>query len=679
MTFEEYYAEKMDEYRSYALQNGTSKEYEFLRSCLDATVDYGDLESYEILEKEIDTVNWQPDAISFNTEFSQLIIIVSIFSDTDLKTSTSLTKTEINNSFTRSKRFIDRCKKDPNSVAKLNTNLYHVAQQIKDSWNAYKNIRILIVSNKVISTRVDNIQQKDKIEDKNVVFGIWDLSRFFNVESSQTEREEIIVDFTDNPLATLEASSTDEMQSYLVMMPATKLAEIYGLWKSRILEQNVRSYLQNRSNVNKGILLTLEQNPSRFFAYNNGITTTGERLEFDASGKKILKIHNLQIVNGGQTTASIYRASVQKTELSEVNVQMKLSVIEKDKVSKLVPKIAEFANKQNPVNAADLGSNHPYHQKIEILSRKLIPPPQENQVGLGKWFYERSRGQYLNEQNDKTPSQRKEFQRHNPKTKQITKTDLGLTLNSWLQKPYHVSKGAQANFKEFIKSLPLIEEWDNNNAQYNEDYFYTLIAKTIIMRSLRNEVPKQEWYKGIPANVVTYSISWLSLCMEKSKVGINSQLIWRNQSCPIEILEMLLLFAEQINTHLQSFEGNPTTYAKSERCWKELISKLHVEILQADGKNFIDVSEIKSAEGAAKKEQKKINKLLKEINLYQIDKNSWEEIYNFMLKYNKMSPNKDRLIRSLQKGEIPDEKLLNIILKDVNEYIKLGGKYDYKT
>ena len=170
----------------------------------------------------------------------------------------------------------------------------------------------LILSNKKISKRIDELKQNSPIGNKELAVGIWDLKRFYEVESSESEREEIIIDFTEKPLEALRASSTDEMDSYLVMMPGEKLAEIYGHWKSRILEQNVRSYLQNRSNVNKGILLTLGQMPSRFFAYNNGITTTGETIEFDSTNKHITKIHNLQIVNGGQTTASIYRASREK-------------------------------------------------------------------------------------------------------------------------------------------------------------------------------------------------------------------------------------------------------------------------------------------------------------------------------------------------------------------------------
>ena len=345
MTFEEYFTEKMDEYRSFAIQNGTTKKYEFLRSSLAATVDYGDLESFDIIENDNYTNQWQPAAVSFNEEFNQLVVIDNIFGEGDLDELGSLTKTEINSSFKRAHKFIINCVNEPLiSFAETNSDLYHVSARIKDEWSSFKNVKILILSNKKISKRIDELKQNSPIGNKELAVGIWDLKRFYEVESSESEREEIIIDFTEKPLEALRASSTDEMDSYLVMMPGEKLAEIYGHWKSRILEQNVRSYLQNRSNVNKGILLTLGQMPSRFFAYNNGITTTGETIEFDSTNRHITKIHNLQIVNGGQTTASIYRASREKIDLSEVNVQMKLTVIAKDKVNELVPNIAKFAN-----------------------------------------------------------------------------------------------------------------------------------------------------------------------------------------------------------------------------------------------------------------------------------------------------------------------------------------------
>ena len=43
-----------------------------------------------------------------------------------------------------------------------------------------------------------------------------------------------------------------------------------------------------------------------FLAFNNGISATADFIELDKSGGFIKSVKNLQIVNGGQTTASIY-------------------------------------------------------------------------------------------------------------------------------------------------------------------------------------------------------------------------------------------------------------------------------------------------------------------------------------------------------------------------------------
>ena len=84
-----------------------------------------------------------------------------------------------------------------------------------------------------------------------------------------------------------------------------------------------------------------------FFAYNNGITATAESVKTKKTptGLIITHLKNLQIVNGGQTTASIYAASKTSTNsLENVFVQMKLSLVEPEKALEVVPKISEFAN-----------------------------------------------------------------------------------------------------------------------------------------------------------------------------------------------------------------------------------------------------------------------------------------------------------------------------------------------
>src|SRR5699024_3890388 len=122
--------------------------------------------------------------------------------------------------------------------------------------------------------------------------------------------------------------------------------------------------------VNKGIRNTILNEPSKFFSYNNGITATAEKVEtiIEDGQLKISSVMDLQIVNGGQTTASLARAKIKdtnKADLSKIFVQMKLTVIDDEKQKEeLVPQISQYANTQNKVNMSDLSSNHGYHIKI---------------------------------------------------------------------------------------------------------------------------------------------------------------------------------------------------------------------------------------------------------------------------------------------------------------------------
>ena len=119
-----------------------------------------------------------------------------------------------------------------------------------------------------------------------------------------------------------------------------------------------------------------------FFAYNNGITATAENIETVESpnGLLLTGMRNFQIVNGGQTTASIHAALRNKeVDLDRVFVQMKLSIVNTDRAQEIVPKISEYANTQNRVSAADFFSNHPFHIRTEgsrggsMLPRRTEP------------------------------------------------------------------------------------------------------------------------------------------------------------------------------------------------------------------------------------------------------------------------------------------------------------------
>ena len=291
----------------------------------------------------------------------------------------------------------------------------------------------------------------------------------------------------------LQTSVGDDTESMLLAVPGQLLFGIYEQYGARLLEQNVRTYLQARGNVNKGMIATLVDNPSMFFSYNNGLTATASQIFGEKKSDNTVEIRgikNLQIVNGGQTTASIHYAKFKSgADLSKVFVQMKLSVVDPEKLDIVVPKIAQYANTQNKVNAADFFANHPFHRTFEELSRKFASPKSNNTLSIGGsfWYYERARGAYANETYKlKTKAQKDAFILANPKSQLIKKEDLAKALMSFEGFPDAVSKGGQAAFIKHAERVGLPDDFKKQQYKINEFFFKHSVTKVIIFRELKN-------------------------------------------------------------------------------------------------------------------------------------------------------------------------------------------------
>ena len=295
--------------------------------------------------------------------------------------------------------------------------------------------------------------------DLSVSYDIWDLARFHRMSRSGTLSEPIIAEFTD-PLPCLAAPTTDENFSiFLAILSGPELARLYGQYGTRLLELNVRSFLQAKGAVNRGIRDTLLAEPERFLAYNNGITATASHVEFTPlrdGGRAIRRVHDLQIVNGGQTTASIHYSYVKdKADISGVFVQMKLTVIDdRQRLQEIVPEISKYSNTQNKVTLVDFSSNHPYHVAVEKVTRSLWAPAADGSGQDTRWFYERARGQYADAlARERTPARQRAFKTIHPLSQKFTKSDVAKFEHSWAQLPHIVSLGAEKNFREFMIKL----------------------------------------------------------------------------------------------------------------------------------------------------------------------------------------------------------------------------------
>ena len=493
----------------------------------------------------------------------------------------TLSRTAMNTEFTKLRNFVDSAL-DPKFRNQMEETdpAFGLADLISARWDEIDKIRMILLTNKVLSSRVDRIDA-GLIESIPVSYSVLDLTRMQRLESASAEREEMNIDLLGDfggGISALPANlENDEYESYLAVLPAEKLAAIYDRWSDRLLERNVRVFLQARNNINRGIRNTLQNEPDMFFAYNNGITATAESVQTRQGphGLEIIALENFQIVNGGQTTGSIFAASKASLDLSNVFVQMKLSIIDPIRADEVVPKISEYANSQNLVNAADFFSNHPFHVRIEEFSRRMFVPATGETLTQSKWFYERARGQYQDAiANRTTAPQRRQFEADFPKSQKIVKTDLAKFVSVWEGDPHIVSRGAQKNFAAFAGDVG--KRWEQNPDQFNEMYYRHAIAKAIIFRDTEKIVSTQPWYEtgGYRANIVAYAISKLSIDVRRAGGVIDFERIWRTQTTFPELKESLAASATAVKDIIMNPGGygsrNISEWAKQEACWKRV-------------------------------------------------------------------------------------------------------------
>lgn len=427
-------------------------------------------------------------------------------------------------------------------------------------------VRVHVLTNaKVRDRAVDDID----IAGRRVEFSIWDLERLSRASGEEITRDRIEVDFTKlagAPLPVLEMKPPPaEYQTFLLVLPGDVISDLYDEFGARLFEFNVRSFLQARGQVNKGLRETLKSQPERFLAYNNGLTATADEIEVGSlNGETVIyRLKGLQIVNGAQTTASINRAKkVDKIDVSRVAVSMKLTRVQSDKLKEFVPLIAKFANTQNPVQLADLSANNDFHIAIERLSDLVWSPGEES-----RWFYERARGAYevARMRLGSTPAKRRQFEDECPKSKKFTKTDLAKVWMSWWEKPHIVSRGAQKNFAAFMADLPeqLPADWVPD-----EKFYRDTVGLIIIFKACQSAVRKAA-LQSYGANVVTYMLAKLK---EAYGDALDLNAVWENQSVSSELVSAMVDWAPVIHACIVDEAGarNVTEFSKKEECWERI-------------------------------------------------------------------------------------------------------------
>jgi hypothetical protein len=406
---------------------------------------------------------------------------------------------------------------------------------------------------------------------------LWDVARFHKAFTSESGKDHFEVDFRSagRGLPALHAGSAcGEYEGYLCTISGDVLAAVYEQYGSRLLEGNVRSFLSIKGKINSGIQTTIQDKPAMFFAYNNGIAATADEVVLeDGDILRITLARNFQIVNGGQTTASLAAAARAGADLSAVVVQMKLSVLPPKRAGELIPLIARFANSQNKVNESDFFANHPYHARLEQISKRITMPAAETGGLETVWFYERFRGQYVNEQKYLDRQAKNAFLLIHPKHQLLTKLDVARLENTWKGLPHKVSTGAQKNFIYFAGWLG--KAWTKNDSQFDERYFRSLAAMAMLYRHTEVLVAQQPWYQGAyRPNIVTYTLALLQFIVLQKGKGRQLDLnqIWMTQQVPDPLSDLLAIISGAVFSVLTDPmrpKANVTEWAKAEACWNK--------------------------------------------------------------------------------------------------------------
>ena len=548
-------------------------EREFVGQFLEDLLDLGQIDDYE--EAYIKKRGIKANAYAISDEGDHLTLVSALPKiEETYETLPTVTKSEMETEFKRMEEFYSRAVEqaidiDPSSDAS------QMVREIASIKTSVQRITFILLT----GGRTDRIKEisSGELGDLETKYQLWTLERLHKLRQSGVMREQIEIDFAaeyGKGISCIEAPSANpEIRTFVAVIGGDVIADLYHEYRDRLLQKNVRCFLQLRGKVNKGMRDTIHDDPDYFMPYNNGLTITIEDMEMEeADGLCVInRVKDFQIVNGGQTTASIWSAKYRdKIDVSGVGVQAKITWIQhSDQLEELVSKISRYSNTQNRIRESDFGSSNPFHRRLEALSRNTRAPSAGDRQVDTFWFYERSRGQF----NDKRSAQGsrarvKSWDLENPRNQMFAMTDLAKFELTFAQQPHLVSLGAQKCFIHFMDKIQR-----ENQGLPDLVYFKRSVAKAILFRTAEKIVTAQK-FGGYRANIVTYTLAKLQN-MHSGRIGL--EVIWEKQVLHDELvaaIEHVCIFA---NRHIQEDmppnSRNPSEWAKREACWKAFAEK----------------------------------------------------------------------------------------------------------
>ena len=451
-----------------------------------------------------------------------------------------------------------------------------VAKLVQSTKGKINQLRIYVITNGLTDPDIGMTVESDDGE-YIIEYNVWDMQRVYQQHNIRTGKEKVEIDFPTEYNTELQCLKLNKenpfVDAYMAIIPGITLAKIYKKYQQVLLEKNVRTFLQFKGKVNKGIRKTLREEPDMFFSYNNGISTTARDIEVkDLDGTLYLtRLYDWQIVNGGQTTASIAASlNDREVELGKVFVPMKISVLrDAENSENIIKAISSFTNSQTAIKNSDFSANEPYLVDLEKYSRSEWVP-NGNAKPICKWYFERTRGQYLDQLAQLSGYNEKAFKREYPKNQKITKTDIAKYEVSWNMMPHNVCRGAEKNYTIFVADIK------RDKPEVNAHYFKRVIAKCILFNTI-DSIVKSRKLGGYKANMDTYLMAAISFLSDRN---LDFTYIWENQSVQQDVVDKIEELITMVWGHLTgssvggSQSSNVGEWSKKPECWNRLKLKL---------------------------------------------------------------------------------------------------------
>lgn len=587
MTQEEkqFLSEFMEMVSENSINNGTKPETELTKAIIEYVVDNGDALAPEICEcrsnpvSEKFTGRYQLNAFDYSETTGILDLFGTIYYEgqsPELPISTA--QRMVNNLTTLMHVAIDGSEAKK-TYREDNPDVAEALDLIKTEYEQkhIELIRIFVLSNGFASEPLElpdaDFQHKSDKFTITTEYHFWDMSEVLKSEQLRQNNQEILINFPEEYQTKLECIETfddkNNIHSYLTIMPALTLAKIYYTYKVKLIDKNVRNFLGGKIKVNNEMAKTIAETPELFFSYNNGISSTAANIEIkEENGRKYINsIRNWHIVNGGQTTSTIYNAYRSKSDtLPKVFVAVKISEVPEISMPLLVGNIAKFANSQTKIKDSDLSANAPYMLDLEKQSRKERTPDAYQTY----WYFERLRGQFITEKSQAggVGTQKvKKFEDERPQSQRFNKTDIAKLEMAWMDKPYDSCKGGEVCFDKFWKIIK------DDTPQVDEIYFHNIVAKNIIYKRVES-ILKNDGNKGHASIICAYTLALLSI---RSQQKLNLNYIWENQKVHEDLIPVIKECIRAISDHIRLIGSdsskNPQTESKKVDFWNNIQNK----------------------------------------------------------------------------------------------------------